>query len=500
MPGFSLPMNPLGYKLGGRRQTRSWRQPEARPMSQLPKTCIIGAGTSGVICSKVLKQHGIPFDTFEAGSGLGGIWRFQNDNGMSTCYRSLHINTSKRMMELSDFKFRPEIAEFPTHNEILSEFERYADQFQVKPHIQFQTRVTHCERQDGGGWQISLEGPGGARTEHYDFLIVANGHHWSPRLATYPGHFDGLHFHSHHYVDTTTPHDLRGKRVVVVGMGNSAMDIACELGRIGQGAEKVFLAQRSGVWVIPKVLGNIPQDKLVRHPMQKPGLIERLLRTLVPRRLRLAAWDMTMEAVIKILAGSPQRVGLKAPREHFHSRHPTVSQELFNRLVHGDITPKGNIKELRGDRVLFEDGTEEQVDVIISATGYNIEFPFFDKTFIDAPGNSIPLWQRIFDPELKDLAFLGLVQPVCAMMPIAELQSNFIADYLVGEVALPVPADMERQMKAFDETMKADYTLSESHTIQIDCPEYSYLLQKEWKKARKRARAAGNPIPVPAGT
>jgi hypothetical protein len=279
-------------------------------------------------------------------------------------------------------------------------------------------------------------------------------------------------------------------------MGNSAMDIACELGHIGQGAEKVFLAQRSGVWVIPKVLGNIPQDKFIRHPMKAPGLGERLVRTLVPRRLRLAFWDLTMETVIKLMAGSPDRVGLKPPREHFHSRHPTVSQELFNRLVHGDITPRGNLKELKGDRVVFEDGSEEQVDAIISATGYNIEFPFFAREFINAPGNSIPLWQRIFDPRYKDLAFLGLVQPVCAMMPIAELQSNFIADYLAGEAELPDGEDMERQMLAFDQTMKSDYTLSESHTIQIDCPEYSYMLQKEWKKARRRAGKTGDPLQV----
>ena len=178
-------------------------------------------------------------------------------------------------------------------------------------------------------------------------------------------------------------------------------------------------------------------------------------------------------------------------------RHPTVSQELHNRLVHGDIVPKGNIRELRGDRVLFEDGSEEQVDAIIYATGYNIRFPFFDESLISAPGNSIPLWQRIFDPRFKDLAFVGLVQPVCAMMPIAELQSNFVADYLTGELHLPSAQQMREQMTAYDRSMKESYTRSESHTIQIDCPEYSYFLQKAWKLGRRRAAAAGNALPVP---
>lgn len=465
-------------------------------MADLPRVCVLGAGTSGVICAKVLKDHGVPVDVYEKGSGLGGIWRFKNDNGQSTCYRSLHINTSKRLMELSDFKFREETAEYPTHWEIHEEFERYVDTFDVRKHIRFSTEIKNCERLDDGTWKIDAEGPDGAYTEHYDFLCVANGHHWDPRLPDFPCEFNGISFHAHHYVDTRDPHNLEGKRVVVVGMGNSAMDIACELAHIGQGAGKVFLSQRSGVWIIPKIVGNTPQDKFQRHPMDEPGIIEKIRRTIVPRAWRMAAFDFAIQSVINLTVGNPKRVGLKPPKESFSQRHPTVSQEIHNRLIHGDITPKGNIAELMGDKVKFEDGSIEEVDAIIYATGYNIRFPFFAESFINAPDNSIPLWQRIFHPTIENIAFMGLIQPVCAMMPIVELQSNLVADYLCGEVKLPDSKAMEREMIAADKLLKAQYTSSKSHTIQIDCPEYTFELRKDWKRCRKLAKRAGNPLPV----
>ncbi len=453
------------------------------------KACIIGAGTSGLITAKVFQEHNIDFDCFEKGSGLGGIWRFQNDNAVSTCYRSLHINTSKRMMELSDFKFRPEIAEYPSHKEILSEFERYADQFDVRSRITFSTEVVHVGKRDDGKWDVTILQDGKTETRTYGFLAVANGHHWDPRYPKFEGSFDGITLHAHHYVDAETPHDLRDKRVVVVGMGNSAMDIACELARMGQGAEKLYLAQRSGVWIIPKILGNIAQDKFIRHPMKKPSLWEKFKRTFIPRTIRVYFNDMLLETIIKVLVGMPKRVGLKNPHEKFHQRHPTVSQEVHNRLIHGDIIPKGNIKRLMGDSVEFEDGSVEKVDAIIYATGYNITFPFFDESFIAAEQNSIPLWMRMFDPAHKNLAFIALVQPVCAMMPIAELQANFVADYVIGEVALPNKDDMIKEMAAYDQMMKDNYTSSLSHTIQIDCPEYSYVVQKAWKRLKTNRTA-----------
>lgn len=177
------------------------------------------------------------------------------------------------------------------------------------------------------------------------------------------------------------------------------------------------------------------------------------------------------------------------------AEYPT-HEEILDRLVHGDVIPKGNIAELMGKKVKFEDGSVEEVDAIIYATGYNITFPFFDKDFLNAPNNSIPLWQRIF-ARYENLAFIALVQPLCSMMPIAELQSNFVASYLTGECALPSREKMEAEMREYDQMMKKRFTNSPSHTIQIDCPEYSFFLREVWDKGKRRARAMGNRVPVP---
>ncbi|MEE8371049.1 MAG: NAD(P)-binding domain-containing protein, partial [Sphingomonadales bacterium] len=369
----------------------------------------------------------------------------------------------------------------------LAEFERYADTFGVKELITFRTEVMNCRRRDDGRWAVTFMGSMGEETREYDFLIVANGHHWNPRLPELPGVFNGPVFHSHYYVDTQNPVDLREKNVVVVGVGNSAMDIACELGHTGQGARRVFLSQRSGVWVIPKIFGPVPQDKFIRHPMKKAGLGERFSRTFIPEKLRAWLFDVLVETIVRLTVGHPTRVGLKKPLQRFHERHPTVSQEIHNRLIHGDITPKGVIKELRDGEVVFEDGSLEKVDAIIAATGYDITFPFLAPELISISHNSLPLFQRIFEPRFDNLAFIGLIQPICAVMPIAELQANFLADYINGRYSLPERAEMERAAERYDSEMKGRYTTSDSHTIQIDCPEYSYYLQKEWKRGRKRA-------------
>ena len=454
------------------------------------KVCIIGAGTSGVICAKVFKQQGIAFTCYEKGSGVGGLWRFHNDNGVSSAYRSLHINTSKRMMELSDFPFPDHMAEYPSHAEILEYFENYCNHFDVLSHITFNTPVLHARRKEHGGWEVTVRAAEGHEEIHaFDHLVVANGHHWDPRSPELPGAFSGEVFHSHHYIDINDPVETEDKTVVVMGSGNSAMDIVCELGqahREGRGPKKVILSQRSGVWIVPKVMGNGAQDDRMRHPMDRPGKFEEFYRARIPVKIRHFLMNYLSEVFIRKVVGDPRRFGLKQPKESFSMRHPTVSQDVHSRLVHGDITAKGNITGIDGKRVVFEDGSTEQVDVIVQCTGYDITFPFFDRTIVNTKNNDVVLYQRIFDPNFSDVSFIGLVQTLCAIMPIAELQSHYLADYLKGDYQLPPASQMEDEMRQYHEEMKGRFTASRSHTIQINCNEYSYFLYKEWDAGKQR--------------
>jgi len=203
------------------------------PSSQ--KVCIIGAGSSGIAAAQVLDAHGIPFDCFEKGSQIGGNWRYENDNGMSSAYRSLHINTSRRVMAFKSLPMPDHYPDYPDHFQMAAYFDEFADHFGLREKIAFRTEVTRVQPADGE-WAVTAKGAGGEEnTERYRAVLVANGHHWDPRWPepAFPGSqdFEGEQIHAHHYRE---PEVLRGKRVLVLGLGNSATDIAVEASRIAE--------------------------------------------------------------------------------------------------------------------------------------------------------------------------------------------------------------------------------------------------------------------------
>src|SRR5690349_6480948 len=195
-------------------------------MPDLPSVCVIGAGSSGIAAAKALHERGIPFDCFEKSDQVGGNWVFGNRNGMSSAYRSLHINTSRERMEYSDFPMPKSYPDFPHHTHIAKYFDDYVEHFGVRDRIRFETGVEHAARRPDGVWEIALDT---GETLRYDTLFVANGHHWDARWPepAFPGsdEFEGVQMHSHDYKGDD-PNFFRDKHVVVLGMGNSAMDIA----------------------------------------------------------------------------------------------------------------------------------------------------------------------------------------------------------------------------------------------------------------------------------
>lgn len=449
-------------------------------MSSLPSVCVIGAGSSGIVMAKALRDRGIPFDCFETSDRVGGNWAFKNPNGMSSAYRSLHVISSRQRMQYADFPMPDHYPEFPHHTQVAAYLEAYVDHFDLRRSILFQTSVTHAERQPDHTWRIRLS-TGEERC--YDALAVANGHHWNPMWPDppYPGQFDGHVMHSHHYIDPQDPHDFRGQRVVVVGAGNSALDIACELSQENVAA-RVILAVRRGVYVVPHYIRGKPLDQGLKLPIWLPDKL----------RMHLAT------RILRGVTGRVSRYGLPEPDHLLGQSHPSVSSDILPKLGHGDIVPKPGIARLLGDRVEFEDGSVEHADAIVYGTGYRVTFPFFDESFLSAPDNDLPLFRRVFRPELENLFFIALLQPLGAFMPIAEAQAKWVAEYLAGEYALPSPADMNRHMAHERRVMFRRYVRSRRHTMQVDFADYLHALQEERRAGRKRARRRGNPLPVPA--
>ena len=438
------------------------------------RVCLIGAGSSGIAAAKALHERGIDFDCFEKSDRVGGNWVFENKNGMSAAYRDLFINTSRPRMEYSDMPMPPSYPDFPHHSQIAAYFEEYVDRFGFRERIAFETGVEHARREDDGSWTVELDS---GETRGYDALLVANGHHWDPRWPepAFPGaeDFAGKQMHAHSYVDNAI---FAGKRVVVLGMGNSAMDIAVESSYV---AERTYLAARQGVWIVPKYMFGKPVDQIRNDPR-------------VPFKIR----QRMVQQMLLRFSGPPEQYGLPKPNHRFGEAHPTVSGRILDRIQHGTIAPKPNIASLGERTVRFEDGSEVEVDVVVYCTGYKISFPFFDESLISAPENHIELFRRVFHPEIPNVMFIGLLQPLGAIMPLAEAQGAWVGDYLTGDYVLPSEQELRADIAADQEAMRRRYVASKRHTIQVDFDDYLHELARERRAGAERARARGYAAPA----
>ncbi len=432
-----------------------------------PTTCIIGAGCSGFTMAKRLKDHGLPYDCFEMSDNIGGNWYFNNPNGASSCYESLHIDTSKWRLAFEDYPVPEEWPDFPHHSQLLQYFHDYVDHFGLRETITFDTAVERCARTDDGRWAVTLST---GETREYDNLVVANGHHWDARTPVYPGTFDGYQVHSHHYRSPFEPYDFRDKRVLIVGAGNSAMDISSELSQRPI-AERLFISMRHGVWVLPKYLDGKVADK-ASMPAWMPAKLGRALA----------------RKKIKKSVGNMEDYGLPKPDHQPLDAHPSVSGEFLTRVGCGDILPKGGLERLDGDGVVFADGTREEVDAIVWATGYNVTFPFFEQPELTPVENEFPLFKRMVKPDSQNLFFLGLAQPLPTLVNFAEQQSKLVVAAIEGDYEFPPAEDMQRTIVDDEREHRGHFYDSPRHKMQVDFNTYVRDLLEEVERGTERAK------------
>ncbi|MBS2019487.1 MAG: NAD(P)-binding domain-containing protein [Deltaproteobacteria bacterium] len=435
------------------------------------RACIVGAGSSGIATVKAFADAKIDFDCFEKSDRVGGNWVYGNKNGMSAAYEGLYINTSRDRMQYADYPMPRTYPDFPHHSQIARYFDDYVDHFGLRPKVTFETGVVKAQLEGRGPsakWRVRTEGAVSSERT-YDFLLVANGHHWDAMWPDppYPGakEFQGRQLHSHDY---RTKDELRGKRVLVVGMGNSAMDIAVESSEC---AAATFLSARRGVHVVPKYMFGKPLDQIV-----------------TTTKLPWAVRRKMAETIHRITVGDMERYGLPKPDHRILDAHPTISGRILDRLTHGTIKPKPGLTKLGPTSVTFTDGTVEDVDVIVWATGYRVTFPFFEEDFVKARDNDLPLFFRVFHPDHPQLAFVGLLQPLGAIMPLAEAQSKWLAQYIRGEYVLPPASEMRRRMEAERKRMFARYVPSKRHTMQVDFDDYLDDIRDEIARGVRRAK------------
>lgn len=427
----------------------------------LDKFCIIGAGSSGLAAAKNLKQHGIPFDVIEREDDVGGNWYFGKPH--SSVYRSTHLISSKPLTEYTDFPMPASYPNFPSHAQVWEYLRSYARAFDLYPHIKFNTSVEKVERVESA-WHVTLNN---GETRRYRGLIIANGHNWDPKYPNYAGRFDGLALHSAHY---KTPEVLRDKRVLVVGAGNSGCDIAVES---AHNAARTFHSVRRGYYYVPKLFFGKPVDQI--------GEVSLKLR--VPLAIR----RMINGALLRMVAGRPQDYGLPKPDHKLFETHPIVNSQMLYYLAHGAIVPKPNVRALRGGRVLFNDGSEEEIEVIIYATGFNIVFPFMEKKDLNWNGKHPQLYLNVFHPEYDNLFVLGLIQPDSGQFGLVDYQAQLAAKFIAAQNQNNGKAEAFRKIKAGPRPNLSNgikYLESTRHYVEVEHFSYRRRLQKLIKKMK----------------
>ncbi|GHJ06553.1 flavin-binding monooxygenase [Micromonospora humidisoli] len=386
---------------------------DGRPVSDRGDTvCVIGAGASGLTAVKNLTEHGFGVDCYERETGVGGAWNWRHDR--SPVYASTHLISSRPFTQFPDFPMPDSWPDYPHHSQLLSYFERYADHFDLRRHIWFGTEVVRVVPVDGDRWDVTTRSTGGygpERTSRYAAVLVANGHNWSPKLPRYEGleEFRGEVMHASSYKD---PAQLRGKRVLVVGAGNTGCDLAVEA---AQQASRCWHSTRRGYWYAPKYVLGRPADQVN----------DALLALRVPLRLRQWLYHWTL----RLTVGDLTRFGLPKPDHRVYETHPIANSQLVYYVGHGEITPVPEPARFHSGGVTLTDGREIDPELVVFATGYLPRFEFLDPGVLgDADGSGrARLWLHAFPPGHPTLAVAGLLQPDSGVFTLAHWQTVLFA-------------------------------------------------------------------------
>ncbi|KUJ76244.1 monooxygenase [Ruegeria marisrubri] len=382
---------------------------------------LIGAGPMGLAAAKVLAEQGIPFQGFELHSDVGGLWDI--DGPKSTMYETAHLISSKRMTEFTDFPMDASVAEYPSHRAMKNYFHAFADRFGLREHFRFNSEVTEVAPLGGpgDGWRVTWRDKEGEHRQDFAGVLIANGTLSEPNMPEFPGRFDGELIHSSAY---RYPDQLEGKRVLIVGGGNSGCDIAVDA---IHHAVRCDLSMRRGYYFVPKYVFGRPADTIggrIRLPMWLKRRIDGLI----------LGW----------FVGNPQKYGFPKPDYKLYESHPVVNSLVLYHAGHGDLRVRPDIEQIEGKTVYFRDGHSDEYDMILAATGYKLHYPFIDRDLLNWQGDAPHLYLNAMHPERDDLFVLGMVEATGLGWQGRHEQAELVARYIKGlQNGCPVAAELK---------------------------------------------------------
>ncbi|TWT32767.1 flavin-containing monooxygenase [Blastopirellula retiformator] len=418
---------------------------------------MIGAGPSGLTVLKNLLEYGVQCHALEREEEVGGNWNFGKPS--SSVYQSTHLISSKRMTAYEEFPMPGAFSSYPSHYEAQQYLCSYARKFDLYSHIQFRTAVNHIARLAQNQWEVHVEGESAPRI--YAGVIIANGHHWDPLAPEIDGSFHGEVIHSRQFKFSE---QLRDKRVLVIGAGNTGCDIAVEA---AIHARSAAISMRRGYHFVPKFIRGKPSD-VVGDRLRSWPLPQSLKRWVIRQSIGFAL-------------GRPEKYGLPRPDHEIFDTHPIINSQLPYYVGHGRVQVFPDVQRFEGDQVVFADDRREEFDLVILATGYKLSFPFIDLAELN-PQNGMPrLFLHAFHPDRDDLFVAGMIQPNSGQWPLTELQAKIIARFIAAQRTNPEVAAWFRALKhssGLGLPQRREYLDSPRHRLEVDYYQYRETLRK----------------------
>ncbi|MCI5077879.1 NAD(P)-binding domain-containing protein [Oricola sp.] len=411
---------------------------------------LIGAGPMGLAMAKTLQEQGVAFQGFELHGDVGGLWDI--DAPRSTMYETAHLISSKTMTEFADFPMDDAVAEYPSHRELKRYFRRFADRFDLRRHFRFNCEVLRAEPlgSDGDGWRVTWrDGDGQIRDDVFAGVLIANGTLSEPNMPEFAGTFSGDLIHSSQY---RSPQQFAGKRVLVIGAGNSGCDIAVDAIHHGVSCD---LSMRRGYYFVPKYVFGKPADTMggaIRLPMWLKRRVDGM--------------------ILKWFVGDPQKYGFPKPDYRLYESHPVVNSLILFHAGHGDIRIRADVERFDGHTVHFRDGTSGDYDMVLAATGYRLHYPFIDAELLNWKGAAPHLFLNCMHPGRDDLFLMGMVEASGLGWQGRHEQAEMVARYIRG-LRGGSPA-----AKALQVEKAAGFTRATGGMRYVDLPRMAYYVDK----------------------
>lgn len=419
---------------------------------------VIGAGPVGLAMGAALKRRGIPFDIVDVGSGVGGNW-------LHGVYRSAHIVSSRKATEYADYPMPDDFPDFPSADQMLAYLNAFAKDRGLLAHCEFNKSVSSVVPEDASRWTVTFVD---GETRTYKGVVVCNGHHWDKRYPELRGTFTGEILHSKDYRDVS---QVEGKRVLVIGGGNSGVDMACDAGRFGKSCD---ISLKSGYWYLPKTFLGRPLTDVPIWGL--PIFMQRAI----------------LKTIVKLTIGDYRRYGLQRPDHKLFDRHPAFGTDLLGAIRLGRVKPRPAIDHVDEKNVTFVDGSTGTYDLIIAATGFHASFPFLPDGLIQIKDNVVQVYGGAFPAGIRGLYIVGWAQARNGfgrlITPLSDLYARMIA--MQDELEFPIGTLMEQ---SFTQRLPTTHLVDPEKTrreIRVAHWVLPLLKLRDRRMARKEAFAA----------